>query len=68
MATRDELKDPHFIPYSGALRFKVTKGSRQSGGEMQLQQYDVNDGWSDVPILDADEIPVGGATPNARNA
>lgn len=62
MATRDELKDPDFLPYEGENRWLG------NGDERRLQRYNSKDGWADVPVLHETEIPTGGATPNARNA
>lgn len=63
MATRDELKDPDFLPYDRDLRWLASDGSQR-----RLQQYNSLDGWTDVPVLHEAEVPTGGATPNARNA
>ncbi len=63
MATRDELKDPDFLPYEGENRWLASDGR-----ERRLQRYNGIDGWTDVPVLHEAEIPTGGHTPNARNA
>ncbi len=65
MAKFEELKNPHFVPYEGELRFIL---DRDDGDNRQiLQQYQSRHGWHDVPTMNWSETPKGGATSNARN-
>lgn len=64
MATREELRDPDYLPYEGELRYL----SHNDRSGKVLQQFQSKTGWSNISQIHPSEIPTGGVKPNTRNA